>query len=208
MFKSLLPKGAPFFELLLRQNAILCSMTAATVSLLKDLDDRDTLYREITRLEEEGDALQLAITRHISLTFITPIDREDILRINMDQEEAMDLIYDMVNRLHIFALSRLRFPMLRTAGKLDEMARLTGVMLKGLSERRDSHSTKEFRSLQDECDMLLSMGLVELYDIENPSPTDILEIMKWSRVYDRLELTMRQIVMLAETIEEAVLKNV
>lgn len=208
MFQALLPKGAPFFELLLQQNAILCSMTDATVQILENLSDMEQYHNEITRSEEEGDALHLAILRHLSQTFITPIDREDILRISMDQEETMDSLHDMSNRLYIFAFPRLRFPLLRTMRKLGEMGLLTKVMLKGLSEKRDSHTTKAFRSLRDECDMLLSMGLIELYDLENPSPVDILDIMKWSQVYSRLELTMRRMVTLAETIEEAVLKNV
>ncbi|MDL2269360.1 DUF47 family protein [Desulfosarcina sp. OttesenSCG-928-A07] len=208
MFQALLPKGAPFFELLLEQNAILCSMTGATLEILEDLPDIELPHRKITRLEEEGDTLQLAILRHLSQTFITPIDREDLLRISMDQEEAIDMLYNMSNRLYIFAFPRLRFPMRRTVHKLDEMAHLTGVMLKGLSERRDSHSTKEFRSLRDECDMLLNMGLMEMYDIEKPSSSDIVDIMKWTQVYSRLEMIMRRIIMLAETIDEAVLKNV
>ncbi|MDL2275602.1 DUF47 family protein [Desulfosarcina sp. OttesenSCG-928-G10] len=208
MFQALLPKGAPFFELLLQQNAILCSMTEATVSILENLASLEQPHREITRFEEDGDILQLAILRHLSQTFITPIDREDLLRISMDQEEAIDMLYNMSNRLYIFAFQRLRFPMLRTVRKLDEMARLTGVMLKGLSERRDSHSTRAFRSMRDECDMLLNMGLMEMYEVENPSPGDILDIMKWGQVYGRLEMIMRRIIMLAETIEEAVLKNV
>lgn len=208
MFQALLPKGAPFFELLLQQNAILCSVASAMMKMLADLAGMETPHRKISRLEEEGDSLQQTITKHLSQTFITPIDREDILRINKDQEETIDLLYDMANRLYIFAFPKMRFPVLRMGQKLGEMALLTGEMLTGLSEKRDSHSTKEFYSLRGECEMLLSMGLVELYDIENPSPQDLLDIMKWGQVYDRLDLVLRQMATLAETIEEAVLKNV
>lgn len=208
MFTALLPKGAPFFELLLQQNDVLCKMTETTVQILENFSDIDKPHKDITRLEEEGDRLHQAVTWHLSQTFITPIDREDILHINKEQEEAIDMIYDMANRLYIFAVPRIRFPMLRLSKKLQELAIISGAMLKGLSEKRDSHNSKEFGSVREECDMLLSMGLVELYDIENPTPSDILDIMKGNQVYWRLELSLRQMARLAESIEEAVLKSV
>lgn len=209
MFNALLPKGAPFFELLVQQNDIVCAITGATVQILEDLSAIDEPHRKISRLEEEADALHLAIIRHLSQTFITPIDREDILRINKVQEVAIDMFYDMANRLYIFAFPRIRFPMLRLTHKLHELALLSGLMLKGLAEKKGGqHHAKEFSSVREECDMLLSMGLVELYDVENPSPAVILDIMKWSQVYDRLERILQQMAKLSETIEEAVLKNV
>ena len=208
MFTALLPKGAPFFELLLHQNEILCSVTAALAEILENHTAIDKPHEQIALLETEADSLHLVITKHLSQTFITPIDREDILHINKAQEEAIDLIHNMANRLYIFEFVRIRFPMLQLVRILKSMTLLTRSMLEGLSQKRDSHNTREFRSLRNECEMLLSMGLVELHDLKDPTSEGILGILKWSQAYDRMELAVNQVVELAESIEEAVLKNV
>ncbi len=208
MFTALLPKGAPFFQLLLQQNKILCTIAATLVEILEHHTILDKPHREIATLEEEADALHATVTRHLAQTFITPIDREDILHINKAQEEAIDLLYNMANRLYIFEFTRMRFPMLQLARTLKDMTVLTSAMLEGLSQKRDSHNTREFRRLRNECEMLLSMGLGELHDPETPTPEAIIGILKWSQAYDRMELAVNQVVDLAEAIEEAVLKNV
>ena len=207
MFHFLLPKGAPFFELLIRQNDILCTVAASLTRLLEEHGDADKPHREIALLEEQADALYLTLIRHLSQTFITPIDREDILHINKAQEDAIDLIQNMANRLYIFEFRRIRFPMRRLAATLEGMAGLTGSMLKGLSRKKDSHDTKAFRSLREESEMLLSMGLAELYDLPDPTMEGLLDIHKWSQAYDRMELAIARVTELAEAIEEAVLKN-
>lgn len=209
MFTALLPKSAPFFELLMKQNQLLCSVTASLVEMLENYSAVKEIHHRIAALEDDADKVFVEITRHLSQTFITPIDREDILHINKEQEEAIDILHGTVNRLYIFELSRVRFPMLQLARILDSMARVTGSMLNGLSKKKDSHDTRTFVSLNTEGEMLLSMGIVELHDLDvAPSMENFHTILKYQQVYDRLEQVLRQLKQLGETIEEAVLKNV
>ncbi len=208
MFTALLPKGAPFFELLLQQNQMLCTVATGLADILEDQTVITKPHQEIAALEAEADDIFQSITRHLSQTFITPIDREDILHINKAHEESIDLIHNLANRLYIFEFSRVRFPMLQLARTLKGMVLLTREMLEGLSRKQDSHSTKAFRSLRNECEMLLSMGLAELQDMPEPTPENLLSVLKWSQAYDRMEQVVDQVVELAEAIEEAVLKNV
>lgn len=208
MFHFLLPKGAPFFELLIKQNEILCTVARSLVQLLENHTVVDKHHREISLLEERADSIHLTLIRHLSQTFITPIDREDILHINKAQEDAIDLIRNMANRLYIFEFHRIRFPMFQLAKTLEGMTGLTNSMLKGLARKRDSHDTKAFRALREESEMLLSMGLAELYDLSEPTAQDLMTMQKWGQTYDRMELAIDRVVELGETIEEAVLKNV
>lgn len=208
MFTALLPKGAPFFELLLQQNKILCEVAEELVEILENHTVTEKSHRKVSLLEEEADSIHLAITRHLSQTFITPIDREDILHINKTQEEAIDHLHNMANRLYVFEFNRIRFPMFQLARTLKDMVLLTRSMLKGLAQKKDSHDTRAFRALRTECEMLLSMGLGELQDLKDPTPEDILGVFKWSQAYDRIEQVVEHVVDLAEIIEEAVLKNV
>ncbi len=208
MFTALLPKGAPYFELLLQQNALLCTIAVKVAEIFEGQVDMERQRQEIIALEDEADRIYLAITKHLSQTFITPIDREDILRINKTQEDSIDLFHNLVNRFSLLELKQIRFPMRRLASLLKSMVLLTRSMLEGLAQKRDSHNTKEFQNLRGECEMLLSMGIRELYDLDNPGPEVVLDVLKWTRAYDRVETVVDQMAELAETLEEAVLKNV
>ena len=208
MFASLLPKGAPFFELLLEQNTILCNMAEKLVELVEGPDDMATHLHSIAVLEKKADKIEISITRHLSQTFITPIDREDILHINKAHEDAIDHLHNLSNRYYILDLERPLFPMIQLSRCLHQMAPLTHAMLLGLSRKIDSHNSRKFWALRAECEMLLSTGLAELHDHCPPNPESIIKLLKWNQIYDRLELAVNQVVKLAETIEEAVLKNV
>ena len=52
MFASLLPKGAPFFELLLEQNEILCAMTEKLVSLIEGHEETAPNLYAVAELEK------------------------------------------------------------------------------------------------------------------------------------------------------------
>ncbi len=208
MFEALLPKSAPFFELLLQQNEFLCSISAKIVDIFESKPNDEAARKEISTIEADADRIHLTITRHLSHTFITPIDREDILHINKAQEEVIDLYDNLANRFQLLELTSIPFPMLQLAKTLKEMAPLIRSMLEGLSQKKDSHNTRQFLSLRGECEMLLRMGIRELYDLEKPEPEAVLAILKWTRAYDRMEQIVDQMVTLFEAIEEAVLKNV
>ena len=208
MFEAILPKGAPFFELLLQQNQILCQVATILEEIFENFDCIGQKHKDISLLEAEADKIHLAITRHLSHTFITPIDREDILHINKRQEKTVDLLHNFASRLQVLNFERSSFPMLQIVRTLNKMIHLTGSMLAGLSHKKDSHNTSEFLALRDECEMLLSAGLGELYDLEESAAKSVIQIMKWGRVYNLMELAFNRVVDLAESIEEAVLKNV
>ena len=195
--------------MLQEQNELLRRMASLLVSMLEDVTTMDHVHKEIAFLEEEADTLHGKIIRALTQTFITPIDREDILRINQEQEECMDCLQGLSTRLHIFEFSSVRFPALRMARTISAMLDLTREMLVGLSNRRDCHKTRAFRALRSEGDMVLAVGLAELMD-EHQELTGktIMQVLKWSQAYERINMLLEQVNALAETIEEAVLKNV
>ena len=209
MFPALLPKSAPFFAMLEEQNGLLRRMAGLLVEMLEDVSNMDRVHKEIAFLEEEADVLHSQIIRDLSQTFITPIDREDILRINQEQEECMDCLHSLSTRLHIFEFTGIRFPALQMARTISAMLDLSRLMLEGRAHRRDCHKTRAFRNLRGECDMLLAVGLAELLDEQQEiTVPQIMRTLKWSQAYERMSILLEQVNALAETIEEAVLKNV
>ena len=195
--------------MLAEQNSLLRRMAGLLVEMLDDVANMDHIHKEIAFLEEEADVLHSQIIRDLTQTFITPIDREDILRINQEQEECMDCLHSLSTRLHIFEFTRIRFPALQMARTISAMLDLSHEMLEGLANRRDCHKTRAFRALRSECDMVLAVGLAELLDEQQEiTVPQIMQTLKWSQAYERMSILLEQVNALAETIEEAVLKNV
>jgi len=208
MFSAILPKGAPFFELLLQQNQFLCAVSAELVNLFENSSNDEELRQGIFKLEADADRIHLIITRHLSHAFITPLDREDILRINNAQEELIDLYNNLTDRFHLLELTSIPPAMIQLALTLKAMTTLTRSMIEGLSKKTDSHNTREFLSLRDECEKLIRTGIKELYETGNLDLETIFAVIKWTRAYDRMEHIVDQMVKLFEAIEEAVLKHV
>jgi uncharacterized protein Yka (UPF0111/DUF47 family) len=208
MFRTLLPKSVPFFELLLQQNHFLCAVSTGLTNIFEGKPDEEKLRQAISVQEADADRIHLSITWHLSETFITPIDREDILRISKAQEETIDLYNNLSSRFHLLELTHIPPPMIRLAHTLKQMAPLIRSMLEGLSQKKDSHNTRQFLSLRDECEMLLRDGIKTLYDVEKLDTEMLFAIVKWTRAYDRMEQIVDQMVILFEAIEEAVLKHV
>ena len=109
----------------------------------------------------------------------------------------------------VYEMSRFRFPARKVAANIEEMAKLTTVMLQGLTKRHDVHKTRSFRMLREECDTIVAVGVAECMDLpEDVKPLELTDALKWVQIYDRLESVLAKLTDLAEDIEEAVLKNV
>ncbi len=208
MLDAFLPKAAPFFQFLLQQNSIMCAGCVMISRLLESGDHEIDLRPEVARLEEEGGQIYLTIIKELSQTFITPIDREDILRITKEQERMTDLVQNLVDRLYVLNIDRPPFTLKKLAQNLQQMTLLTSSMLKGLSKRKDSHDTRAFQALLNESELLISSGLEEAMSGLEMTPQAVFSMVKLTRAFDRMEQAIAQITELAEDIEEAVLKNV
>ena len=208
MALSFLPKTVPFFDLLNKQNSILNETARQLTQIVDDYTRVDAACKIVTLIEADADNLCREITRLLSQTFITPIDREDIYALNMTQEDSINLIKSIASRMSLYRFDIIRFPARKMAHKILAMARLTGEMLCSLEGKREVDKTiHAIKGLKLECEMLFSTGLAELHDEIPDNNREIIDIMRWTQVYDRFEMTFERIDDLADAIEQVVLKN-
>ena len=160
-------------------------------------------------LEEEADRLYRSITQHLSQTFITPIDREDIHAINMAQERVADKIQHLANRFFVSGFMYQRFPAQMITERIRGMLRDTKSMLDEISMKKEvSAHIHTLKSRKSDCEMFQSTGLAELMDSEIETFERVREIILWGQVYDRMERTVDAVSDLADTLEEVALKYV
>ena len=73
-------------------------MAQSLIVVMENTYESEGHLKQINILEEEADKLNRKITWHLSQTFITPIDREDIHAINLAQERVADGIQNLASR--------------------------------------------------------------------------------------------------------------
>jgi uncharacterized protein Yka (UPF0111/DUF47 family) len=176
--------------------------------MAQEFEKMDVRGQMINRLESEGDVLNREISQQLSTTFITPIDREDIHQLNASQETILNHIQAISNRICVYGLTRMRFPAQRMVFNLRDMVQGIGGMVGMLDRKADVTETlKRLKFLKKECEMLLLSGLGELYDNPDPTPAEVMDIIKWTHVYDRIDKAFNRTWQLAKAIEGIVLKN-
>jgi uncharacterized protein Yka (UPF0111/DUF47 family) len=205
---SLFPKSPKFFDLFREQNRIIVEAMDLLHTMAQEFEKMDVRGQMINRLESEGDVLNREISQQLSITFITPIDREDIHQINASQETILNHIQAISNRICVYGLTRMRFPAQRMISNLRDMVQGIGAMVGMLDRKAEVNETvKRLKFLKKECEMLLLSGLGELYDNPDPSPAEVMDIIKWTHVYDRIDKAFNRTWQLAKAIEGIVLKN-
>ncbi|MGB6411683.1 MAG: DUF47 family protein, partial [Candidatus Deferrimicrobiaceae bacterium] len=104
MFR-IIPREEAFFAMF--EQAAQNAMDGAEV--LKDLLDTFENVKEkartIQEIEHKGDTLTHEIIKKLNTTFITPIDREDILALASSIDDVIDLIHGAAYRIALYKLS-------------------------------------------------------------------------------------------------------
>jgi uncharacterized protein Yka (UPF0111/DUF47 family) len=204
----LFPKAPKFFEFFREQNRIIIEAATVLNTIVLDYGDCDVRCQMINRLEADGDALNRTISQLLSTTFITPIDREDIHLINSSQETILNHIQAISNRIGVYEFTRMRFPAQRMVSNVKDMVIAIGVLLGMLENKGEvADCVGQVKHQKKECEMLLLSGLGELYDDPNLAPAEMMEIIKWTHVYDRIDKAFNRTWQLTKAIEGIVLKN-
>lgn len=205
---SFFPKEIQFFDLFMEQYAKLSEAVAALNGIFQEFTDCENKCKTINLLEENGNHVSRDIAKQLSLTFITPIDREDIHDINIAQEDLLNLIKAISTRIGLYDFTVLKFPSKRLVKNLTLMVEEVGRMLDRLRERKAvDENAKKVKSLKYECEMILLVALGELYDLKGQDFNTVMEIVKWTHIYDRIEQAVNKAEGLADIIEGVVLKN-
>jgi uncharacterized protein Yka (UPF0111/DUF47 family) len=204
----LFPKAPKFFRFFREQNRIIVEAATVLNTIMIDYANCDVRCQMINRLESEGDGLNRTITQLLSTTFITPLDREDIHLINSSQETILNHIQAISNRVGVYEFTRMRFPAQRMVANLKDLVSADGVLIEALESKGETAEVlAKAKHQKKECEMLLLSGLAELYDNPDPSPAEVMEIIKWTHVYDRIDKAFNRTWQLAKAIEGVILKN-
>jgi len=208
MALNFFPKVVKFFVLFKQQNDNVVDTVHVLYELFNDYTNIADKCSKIIKNEYAGNDISKEIAKQLYLTFITPIDREDIHAINMAQENLLNSIRAISTRIGLYHFNQITPGTKDLVHKLKLMIESISVMLEQLSKKKEvEEHAEQVRELKKDADMLLLLLLGENYEHRIDSTGDLLEIVKWSHIYDRIEVAFANSEVLANVIEGITLKN-
>lgn len=201
---SLLPRDEKYFD---RFNELARRIHEAAVALNQFFaEDAPVVVvsEHVKRLEHECDQISHEILRRIDLTFITPLDREDIHRLAVRLDDVIDLIDGTVRRLSLFKVTQPTPPSKRMA---DIVLRITAELVLGVGALSARKGVIEhciaIKKLENEGDAAYHDAVASLFTDQIP----VIDVIKWKDIYENLERAVDACEAVAHILESAVWKS-
>ncbi len=185
----LIPRDEGFFELLSRLSSKLTDAANLLCELFTQPDRLDHFAHAIKDVEHQADDITHEVALRINRSFVTPLDREDILRLASELDNVVDLIDGTARRAVMFHITGTREPARHLA---EILTRCASQLAHGVREIKHPQSvgrvSRDVKKLEEEGDALYHTAVGGLFN----APLDPIEIMKWKELYDTLERAIDQ----------------
>jgi predicted phosphate transport protein (TIGR00153 family) len=198
------PKDRVFFDLFEEAARNVVRSADLLDQMLAHFPDRADLARDIVICEQEGDRITHDIHQRLNSTFVTPIDREDILELTSDLDDIVDLIDEVADYLGLYKIEAPMEQALRLAHTLLQATRqIAEAMPRMRSFEAIGHFTVEVNRLENEGDRISRDAIASLFE----SGIDPLVVIRWKDIFERLEEAIDACEHVANTLEGIVIKN-
>ena len=209
MNTNLFDDAFPFTGLFHRQADTLGAAVKQLESILRDLTAVPDKCVRISALVSEGDHTCRELERELSLTFIQPMDRQDIRELNRAFQRTLQTVGAVSSRLGLYGFREIQKGAAAQAACLaemaDEIAPLLGIVVRTGTGAANFERVRKFKK---EADSFVLVGLGEIYESAGGGVEDLMAALKWSQIYDRLEETASCLEDTVNVIEGIILKKV
>ena len=198
------PKDREFFNLF--EEAAGNNLRAAEflVEMLADFPEKKGLAREILSCEHEGDRVTHDLIHRLNQTFVTPIDREDILELASALDDVVDLTEEVADYLVLYKIEAPMDQAQRLAEILHEACgQIVSAMGRMRGFRDISHYTVEIHRLENDGDRVVREAIASLFE----TGIDPMVVIRWKDVFERLEEAIDATETVANVLEGVVIKN-
>lgn len=171
-------------------------------------DLRDILDRA-HKIEHRGDEVNHQILTSVSVDFITPIERADIIELASNLDTVTDMVEGVMQRFYMYDIHFMHPQAIEFAQIIRKSIK---ALRKSMGTFREFKKVKKIRAmvedvkeLEEQADALHMQAIRSLYteDSENAVRIEV-----WSRLIDRLEATVDSCELVADTMANIMLKNV
>ncbi len=202
-----LRKTDPFFTALLAiAEHVQEAIHYANDFKINNLVDLKEISTKLKRYEREGDDLVYELTTKLNTSFITPIERDDILRLSIKMDDILDGIEHFTAHLEMFSLTDIdeyvHSFMENIVKSTDEIVQAMLLLSKRrLVEMREHAIT--IKKLESICDDIYRTSIKQLFITEK----DPIRIIQYKDIYEQLEDVADYCEDVATTIEAIIMRN-
>ena len=201
---TLIPRKNIFFTQFAQhaQNAL--EATQALDALFSDFTDVEKKVREIHAIEHYGDKLTHEIMKELAETFVTPLDREDIIGLASKIDDVTDVSYDVSELVHLYKVDAIRPTAARQTKALVSAAGEMVAMMNKLEKLKDleQHWIK-LHTFENEGDQIFRDAVADLFARES----NAIEIIKWKDIHSLIEVALDRCEDVANIVETIKIKH-
>jgi uncharacterized protein len=201
---SLMPRKSIFFTLFSQHAENALEATKALEKLLTDFTDVENKARDIHAIEHYGDKLTHQIMQELNGTFVTPLDREDIVGLASKLDDVTDVCHDVSEMVVLYKVRSIRPLAVQQAKVLVAAAEHLVTAMKDLEKLAglEPHWIK-IHTLENEGDQLFRTAVADLF----AQSTDAVEIIKWKDLHGLIEVAIDRCEDVANIVETIVMKH-
>jgi predicted phosphate transport protein (TIGR00153 family) len=198
------PKDRVFFDLFEESAANVLRAAELLDEMLGSFPEKNDLARAILLCEQEGDRITYDMIQRLNSTFVTPIDREDILALASGLDDIVDLTEEVADYLGLYRIEAPMEQAQRLAHILMEACRKINEAVPRIRGFKDvTHYTNEIHRLETDGDRVTREAVASLFD----TGIDPMVVIRWKDIFERLEEAVDATEHIANVIANIVVKN-
>ena len=186
----LMPREERFHTLLAldTNNLLKGARLFAEIARCQTLDERRVKAVQLKALEHDGDQITRQIFEALNVSFITPLDREDIRSLAGLLDDILDHLEGVGQYLVLFEIKDSTEALRQFADILVAMAeqiQRATAWVSDLSHSKEIHECiVRISELENQGDALYATVIADLFRSDGRHP---IEVLKWKEIYDGLE---------------------
>ena len=205
---SFLPREERFFFMLHQSTITIQKVAGRLQELMENFENVPAKVREIKELEELGDQIIHDITHSLHRTFVTPLDREDIMALAGRLDDVIDAIDEAAQYTLEYRIEettdyarQLSTIIVSCADQLEQAVALLST--RGSKLKEILPMSVEINRLENEADQVASRAMGDLFS----NGYDVIQILKWRDIYNDMEEATDRAEDAANVLEGIVLKH-
>jgi hypothetical protein len=172
--------------------------------LVATYPDEAHLGGEIRDREHDGDRIAHEIIDRLNHTFVTPIDREDILALTSALDDIVDFTEEVADYLGLY---RIEAPMLQASELTRVLLAATRQVAAAIPHIRSAKDIRAFtvetHRLENDGDRIVRGAIAALFE----RGIDPMFVIRWKDIFERLEDAIDSCERAANVLESIVIKN-
>ena len=141
---------------------------------------------------------------HLNQTFVTPIDREDILQLASALDDIVDYTEEVADYLGLYKIEAPMAQAQRLAGVLRDATRQLAAAIRLIRDFKDiADRMVEVHRLENEGDRITREAIASLFE----TGIDPMVVIRWKDIFERLEAAIDSTEHVADILYGIVIKN-